>query len=106
MQQCTINTTIQRLTQYAEIQAPRKFKSKKGQILKLLSQSQSGLSRQELLFFFCQNFDSASFTLRESVRMRVEKLIQRSRHTFDEFNLTIVYDRTTKKYVLVKTDKG
>lgn len=86
--------------QYVERLTPGKFKFKTGQIVKLLSKNHNGLSRKELLLFFCQNFDSASLLKRESLKMSVEKIIQRARLSFKENHLTIIFNKKTKKYVL------
>lgn len=76
------------------------FNKKTGQIIKLLSSHQSGLSREEIHLYFYEKLHSASITRRESLRMSVEKIIQRSRAKFKPYNLTIVYNKNTKKYYL------
>jgi len=85
---------------YAERITPRKFRFKTGQLVKLLAKNPNGLSRKELILFFCKNFESASMVKRESVKMSVEKIIQRARETFKENRLTIIFDKTDKRYVL------
>lgn len=96
----TNNEILHDITFRAEQFDPRKFKFKTGQLIKLLLENPGGLSKIELSFFFCQNFDSASFTRRESLRMSIEKLIQRARVRFNKFHLTINYNKNTKKYSL------
>ena len=88
------------LIQSVEKLTPRKFKFKTGQVVKLLSNSHNGLSKQDLLVFFCENFDSASLLRRESLKMSVEKIIQRARLSFKDHHLSIVFDKKTKRYLL------
>jgi len=96
-----IKTDLLKLVTYqAEKKSPQKFVQKTGRVVKLLAKHNAGLTKDEIHVHFYERFHSASFRQRESLRMSVEKVIQRSRVKFKENNLTILYDKSTKKYQL------
>lgn len=90
----------QRHVQSIQRRIPRKFKFKTGQVIQLLAKNKHGLSKKELLTFFCKNFDSASIVRRESIKMSAEKVIQRARVAFKENKITIIFNKQTKRYLL------
>lgn len=100
MEQLVYTKLAQVKTHQLEKLVPKKFERKTGQIIKLLANHHSGLSREEIHIFFYEKLHTASWTRRESLKMSVEKIIQRSRIKFQPYNLTIIYDKKTKRYYL------
>lgn len=85
---------------YVEYIAPSEVSLETGRIVKLLSEYPLGLRRDEILEKFYANYPGASMNQQESLRVCLEKVIQRSRVIFRKYNLTITYCMQTKKYFL------
>ncbi len=100
MQQSIQLHSIQSLTRKAQKLTPKNFSHKTGQVIRLLQNNPTGLTHEEIQFFFYENLASASWTRRNSARMSIEKVIQRARQKFAPFHITIKFNQKTKRYSL------
>lgn len=85
---------------YVEYIAPSEISLETGRIMKLLSNYPLGLRRDEILELFYENYANFSSNRQASLRICLEKVIQRARVIFSKYNLTIAYCPDTKKYFI------
>lgn len=85
---------------YIEYTCPAKISLETGRMIKLLAEHPMGLKREELLEKFYENYANASMNRQESLRICLEKVIQRTRVSFSTYNLTITYCSDTKRYFI------
>jgi hypothetical protein len=91
---------------YIEFVAPQELENETGRLILLLAEYPLGLGREALLERFYPNYARASADLQESYRIRLEKLIQRSRSTFKPYQLSVQFCRQSKCYALVSTHQA
>lgn len=89
---------------YIEFTSPQDLALETGRFIKLLSNYQYGLAKEEILKKFYDKYDTSSPTRQSSLRACLEKLIQRARVCFSKHQITIKYSKDTKKYFLVQTE--
>ena len=83
---------------YIEMFDPRLCSLESYRLIQLMSQQNKEMSRQELLMFFYPKYTSVSSTQKDALDMRLNKIIQRARHTFHPYYISILYE--AKKYRL------
>lgn len=86
---------------YVEFISPSEATREPARLMKLLSDYPLGLKRDELLANFYQSYESCSINRKESLRICLEKIIQRARLIFAKYDLTIHYCKDTKKYLVM-----
>ena len=72
---------------YLEYLNPTEKRSEMIRLGRLLSQHPKGLSRETLLELFYEDYSTASFNKKLSLKTCLEKMIQRSRVHFLEYNM-------------------
>lgn len=85
---------------YVEFISPAEISLETGRIMLLLNQYPQGLTRSELLSMFYQDYSTASFTRQNSLKLCLEKIIQRARLIYAKYKLTIYFCKENKKYYL------
>ena len=85
---------------YLEFIAPHEAALQTGKLIKLLTEYPEGLEREELLGLFYADYCCASFNRKASLKICLEKIIQRARLQFKEYNMTIFYCKKSQKYLL------
>jgi hypothetical protein len=85
---------------YLEFIAPNEINLETGRMIKLLSKHACGLTRDELLLNFYPDYEKASFNKKHSLKVCLEKIIQRSRVQFKKHNLTIFYSKENQRYLV------
>lgn len=89
---------------YIEFTSPQLIALETGKLIRLLSNYQCGLKKVEILKVFYEGYSSSSSARQASLRTCLEKLIQRARVCFAKYQITIEYNKDTKKYFLAQTD--
>lgn len=85
---------------YIEYVCPSEMELETGRLIKLLAAHPMGLSRNELLENFYEKYLKVSANQKESLKICLEKVIQRARIAFKKYNLTISYCASSKKYFI------
>ncbi|BBH54437.1 hypothetical protein [Fluviispira sanaruensis] len=85
---------------YVEFVSPVESAKEPGRLMILLSQFPYGLSRNDLLAAFYEGYANSSPQRKESLRVCLEKIIQRARIIFFKYDLTIIYCKINKKYLI------
>ncbi|WP_186648565.1 hypothetical protein [Fluviispira vulneris] len=85
---------------YVEFVSPVESAKEPGRLMILLSQFPYGLTRNELLAAFYEGYSISSSQRKESLRVCLEKIIQRARIIFFKYDLTIIYCKINKKYLI------
>ncbi len=85
---------------YIDYISPATLHLETGRVMQLLCQHPMGLAREELLHLFYEDYAMSSFNKQESLKVRLEKIIQRSRTHFQKYNMTIYYCKLSRKYSL------
>ncbi len=88
-----------------EFISPTLLSLKTGALMKLLSEHPDGLTREELLSLFYEEYSSSSFNRQYSLKICLEKIIQRARSDFQAFGLNVTYKKDKKKYFLQVVNK-
>ncbi len=86
---------------YVEYVSPVEMGLETGRLVKLLCQHPFGLTRNELLRQFYPDYPTSSFNRQASLRICLEKVIQRARLCFEKYSLTIKFSKENKHYLLV-----
>lgn len=85
---------------YVEYISPSELNKETGRMMKLLCNHPNGLTREEMLMFFYEDYTISSLNKQNSLKLRLEKIIQRSRINYLKYNLTIYFSKDEKKYFL------
>lgn len=86
---------------YVEFVSPSEASREPARLMKLLSEYPLGLKRDEMLANFYENYLNSSINRKESLRICLEKIVQRARVTFMKYDLTIHYCKDTKRYFIL-----
>lgn len=86
---------------YVEFVSPSEASLEPARLMKLLSEFPYGLSREEILANFYEQYQSSSSQRQDSLRVCLEKIVQRARITFSKYDLTIHYCKNSKKYFIL-----
>ncbi|WGL61198.1 hypothetical protein QEJ31_06255 [Pigmentibacter sp. JX0631] len=86
---------------YVEFVAPTEASREPARLMRLLAEYPLGLKREELLESFYLSYNECSTNRKESLRICLEKIIQRARTIFSKYDLTIQYSKDTKKYLVM-----
>ncbi|KAB8028437.1 hypothetical protein [Fluviispira multicolorata] len=85
---------------YVEFVSPIESSKEPGRLMVVLSNHPYGLSRDNLLAEFYEGYENASSKRQDSLRVCLEKVIQRARSIFIKYDLTILYCKINKKYLV------
>ena len=85
---------------YVEFVSPSEAMREPARLMRLLSDYPTGLKREEMLTNFYEGYAISSINRKESLRICLEKIVQRARVTFIKYDLTIHYCKETKKYLI------
>lgn len=86
---------------YVEFVSPTEASREPARLMRLLAEYPLGLKREELLENFYNTYNECSINRKESLRICLEKIIQRARTIFSKYDLTIQYSKDTKKYLVM-----
>ncbi|MGY3802894.1 hypothetical protein ACWNT8_02325 [Pigmentibacter ruber] len=86
---------------YVEFVSPTEASREPARLMRLLAEYPLGLKREELLENFYNTYNECSINRKESLRICLEKIIQRARTIFSKYDLTIQYSKDTKKYLVI-----
>ncbi|MES2614141.1 MAG: hypothetical protein V4591_01865 [Bdellovibrionota bacterium] len=96
----TVHRYFKLCLSYVEYVSPADIYLETGRLMRLLSQYPLGLTREELLRLFYDDYAMASFNKQSSLKICLEKIIQRARSNFEKYNLGVFYCKQNKKYYL------
>jgi hypothetical protein len=83
---------------YMEYISPKEINLETGRLIQLLCKNTEGLTREEILTSFYPNYQQSSFNRKLSLKVCLEKVIQRARGNFEKHRVTIYFCKSTKKY--------
>ncbi|KAB8037144.1 hypothetical protein GCL60_15050 [Silvanigrella paludirubra] len=86
---------------YVEFVSPSESSREPARLMRLLSEYPTGLTREEMLSYFYENYLTSSLNRKESLRICLEKIVQRARITFIKYDLTIHYCKNSKRYFIM-----